>query len=51
MSYDVDADITRASTLPGHFYSDAATFDALRERIFAGTWQWIGDLSDVSQAQ
>jgi len=51
MSYDIDADITRASTLPGRFYSDAAAFDAIRERVFARTWQWLGPLADVAAPQ
>ena len=46
--YAVDADIARASTLPAAFYRDAAAWDAVRERVFARTWQWLGDLSDVA---
>ena len=26
MSYEIDADITRASTMPGRFYSDPVAF-------------------------
>ena len=48
---NVDPDITVASTLEGRFYSDAAMFDRLRERVFARTWQWIGDLADVAEPQ
>ena len=51
MSYAIDADIATASTLPGRFYSDADTFAALRERAFARTWQWLGDLADVASPQ
>jgi choline monooxygenase len=51
MSYAIDADIAAAATLPGSFYSDAATFAALRERVFARTWQWIGRLDDVAQPE
>lgn len=49
--YTVDPDIGRAATLPGSFYSDAAAFDAMRKRIFARTWQWLGSLEDVESAQ
>ena len=49
MTYAVDPDITVASTLPGTFYSDAATFERLKESVFARTWQWIGTLDDASQ--
>jgi choline monooxygenase len=51
VSYEIDADITVASTLPGSFYSDDAAFAQLRDRVFARTWQWIGDLEDVAKAQ
>jgi choline monooxygenase len=46
--YAVDPDITRAATLPGAFYSDAAAFAAMRERVFARTWQCLGPLDDVA---
>ena len=45
--YSVDADITTASTIDSAFYHDEAAYAAARERIFARTWQWIGDLGDV----
>jgi choline monooxygenase len=51
MSYEVEEDITRAATLPGRFYSDTAAFDAMRERVFARTWQWLGPLADVAAPQ
>src|SRR5262249_44709144 len=47
----VDPDIAVASTLDGSFYSDAALFERLRERIFTRTWQCIGDLGDVAEPQ
>ena len=47
-AYRVDPDITIASTLPGAFYHDAAAYDLVRDRVFARTWQWIGDLTDVA---
>ena len=49
--YEIDPDITVASTLPGAFYSDPAAFDASRERIFARSWQWIGTLEDVAEPE
>ncbi len=45
----VDADLTAASTLDKAFYLDPALFAAARERIFARTWQWIGDVADVAE--
>jgi choline monooxygenase len=47
--YSVDADIARASTIEARFYSDAAAHEALKSRVFARTWQWIGDLADVAE--
>ena len=38
-----DPDITQARTLPGSFYTDPAVFEAQRERIFARSWQFVGD--------
>jgi choline monooxygenase len=49
VSYAVDVDVASAHTLPGSFYSDRAAFEASRERIFARTWQWIGDLEDAAE--
>src|SRR4051812_15626708 len=40
MSFEIDADITVARTLPGRVYADAAVFHAQRDRIFARTWQY-----------
>src|SRR5215813_12283325 len=51
MNYAVDADITVASTLDPSFYCDEAVYALSRERVFARTWQWIGDLSDVMQPE
>jgi choline monooxygenase len=48
VNYAVDPDITVASTLDAAFYRDPAAFAIARERIFARSWQWIGDLSDVA---
>jgi choline monooxygenase len=46
--YQVDLDITRASTLPSTFYRDAAAYERAKERVFARSWQWIGDTEDVA---
>ena len=47
ISYTVDPDITKASTIDARFYYDAAAYAVSSERILARTSQWIGDLGDV----
>src|SRR5689334_10493107 len=46
--FTVDPDITLARTLPSDFYLDPAVHALTRERVFARTWQWLGDLADVA---
>ena len=46
--FSVDADVARARTLDPRFYLDAEVFAAARERVFARSWQWLGDLADVA---
>lgn len=41
--YFVDADITKAETLPASFYHDAGVFERMKEDVFVKSWQWIGD--------
>ncbi len=48
MDFFVDADITAASTLHSAFYRDEAAWHLARERVFARSWQWLGDLADVA---
>ncbi len=45
--YFVHHDIHKASTLPSGFYRDEALFRASANKIFATTWQYIGDKSLV----
>ena len=42
-NFNIDADISKAETLPGWFYHNPSVFEAIKEKIFAKTWQWIGD--------
>ena len=46
--YTVDPDITVATTIASSFYRDEAAFTLARERVFARSWQWIGDAQDVA---
>ena len=41
MSFEIDADIRIARTLPGRVYSDPELFRQQRERIFARTWHYV----------
>ena len=47
--YRIDEDITVASTLPGEFYRDVEAFEALRERVFARSWQWVGHEKEIER--
>lgn len=43
----VAAEIGRASTLPSRLYGDPAIHELARERVFARSWQWLGDAERV----
>lgn len=47
MPYAVDADIARARTLDASFYASEEALAQARDKIFARTWQWLGDARDV----
>jgi choline monooxygenase len=49
-AFTIDPDIAQARTLPSAFYLDPAVHTLARERVFARTWQWLGDLDDVAIA-
>lgn len=46
-SFEIDAEIARAATLPSCVYSDPAHFDRQKERIFARTWQMVPGAESV----
>ena len=48
-SYHVDPDIAVAHTLPSAFYRDPDAYARVKERVFARSWQWLGDIEDVAQ--
>ena len=50
MTFSIDPDITRATTLDTAFYTEESHFREARERIFARSWQWLGGVADVAQA-
>ncbi len=43
----IDPDIRKASTLPSHFYRQPEVFEALREKVYYRSWQWVGDTFDL----
>src|SRR5437870_2684590 len=47
MPLSVDPRLEYASTLPASFYKDPAYFELSKDRIFARSWQWAGDLDPV----
>ncbi|HUL94902.1 MAG TPA: SRPBCC family protein [Usitatibacter sp.] len=51
MSYFIEPDIAAARTLPGAFYADREAFAAMRDRVFARSWQWLGSVADVAAPQ
>lgn len=47
MKFHVHSDIKKAATLPASFYKDLTIFEAIKERIYLKSWQWVGDESAV----
>lgn len=45
----VDPDISRAKTLHTDFYTDPAVFELAKEKLFSGSWQFIGDTGMVNE--
>ena len=44
---EVHPDITQAATLPSSFYKDPSIFELSKEKIFARSWQFIGDTDEL----
>ena len=47
LDWTIDPDIRRASTLPAAVYSDPEWYRLARERVFARSWQLVGDTDAV----
>jgi len=45
--FNIHLDIRKAETLPASFYKDETVFEALKEKVFLKTWQWVGDQNKV----
>lgn len=46
-AFCVDPDIRKATTPPRSFYHSAGFFNLIREAVFARSWHWLGDTSDL----
>lgn len=49
--FHIDPDISKAETLPASFYRDSEVFEAIKNKIFYTSWQWIGDKNLVRESQ
>lgn len=47
MELIVDQDIKKAQTLPSEFYTSEENFLLSKEKIFAKTWQFVGDTDEI----
>lgn len=45
--FHIHPDIEKAETLPSSFYRSQSVFDQLIEKVFAKTWQFVGDQNKV----
>lgn len=49
MKFEIDPDIAKAKTLDTDFYLNPVHFEAAKEKIFAKSWQYIGDTDQVKE--
>jgi len=50
MSYwfnELNDSINTSATLHANFYNDEKIWDALKEKVFAKTWGWLGDVNNL----
>jgi choline monooxygenase len=45
--FEIHPDVERASTLPSAFYTDLTVFESSKDRVFARSWQFVGDVGMV----
>src|SRR5436190_22370664 len=48
-SFFIDADIAKAKTIDTDFYTQPKFYEEAKERIFAASWQFIGDAGSIKQ--
>jgi choline monooxygenase len=44
---DIHEDIRKASTPPSSFYTDSVAFEETLQKVFASSWQYVGDLDSL----
>jgi len=49
-SFFIDADISKAKTIDTDFYTQQKFFEAAKEKIFAPSWQFIGDAGRIKES-
>jgi choline monooxygenase len=49
-SFFIDKDIAKAKTIDTSFYTDMQCYENAKEKIFAASWQFIGDANKVKEA-
>jgi choline monooxygenase len=49
-TYDAQAPLERAFTIPGSWYTDRRVLELERRAVFGGTWQAVGRLDQVGRA-
>jgi len=47
---EIDADVSRAWSLPASLYTDSSSFAREKDRIFARTWQVVGHRHQLANA-
>lgn len=48
-TYTIHPDIERAETLPAEFYRNPEVFEAMREKLFPRSWQWVETGENLEQ--
>jgi choline monooxygenase len=48
-NFFVDKNIAKAKTLDTSFYNDPELFEKMKEKLFASSWQFIGDAGYVKE--
>lgn len=46
-TFEIDPDITRAATPPSWVYHDPGVYAAAKEKVFATSWQFVGDAESI----